>query len=77
MRQKVAYPFDVARFRREEGLTLLTFAEAIGKSVRRVEALESGKTPGLTSREHGSLCRRFGRGKVSLYYDLAFYATKS
>ena len=67
---KRPYPFDVERFRRDEGLTLLAFAEAIGKDIKRVEALVEGRSDGLTVYEHSRLCKRFGRGKVSIYYDL-------
>ena len=76
MKQKVVYPFDVAKFRRDNRLTILTFALAIGKDIKRAEDLESGKAAGLTSHEHSSLCRQFGRGRVVVCYDLTPYATE-
>ena len=62
------YPFDVLRFMHHEGLTYKTFAEAIGKDIKHVEALVEGRAPGLTTIEHGRLCRRFGKWQVSIYY---------
>lgn len=62
------YPFQTSRFIHDQGLTPKTFAEAIGKDIERVEALVEGRAPGLTIYEHSRLCRRFGRGKVSIYY---------
>ena len=67
---KRPYPFQTSRFIHDQGLTYKTFGEIIGKDIERVEALAEGRAPGLTTYEHSRLCHRFGRGKVSIYYDL-------
>lgn len=76
MRPKRMYPFDTYRFRRDEGLTVEQFAQAIGKDfdLKRVLALDDGRALGLTTFEHSHLCRLFGREKVSAYYQLPDYA---